>query len=130
MLKPLDDYVVIKPITEETKSSSGIILPDTIDKEKPEKGEVIAIGEGKLLENGQKAPMSVKPGDKVIFTKYSPNEVKFNDEDYFILRQADILAVIEGETAATPQSTLNEEPPIPAEEPSNVVPPSHVARNM
>ena len=85
MLRPIDDHVVIRPIIEDSKTTSGIILPDTVDKEKPEKGEVVAVGNGRLLDSGQRAPLSVKVGDTVIFTKYSPNEVTFNNEDYFIL---------------------------------------------
>ncbi|MBU0546540.1 co-chaperone GroES [Patescibacteria group bacterium] len=95
MIKPLNDHVVVKPIAKEEKTSAGIILPDTVNKEKPEQGEVIAVGPGKLLENGTRATMSIQPGDKVIFTKYSPHEVKIDKEEYLILSEADILAVIE-----------------------------------
>ena len=94
-LKPLNDHVIVKPITEETKTEAGIILPDTVDKEKPEKGEIIAVGPGKLLDNGQRAAINVKVGDKVIFTKYSPNEIKIDDETYLVLSEGDILAIIE-----------------------------------
>jgi chaperonin GroES len=94
-LKPLNDHVVVKPAKENEVTKSGIVLPDTIDKERPEKGEVIAVGEGKLLDNGQRAPMSVKIGDKVMFKKYSPDEIKIDDEEYLILSQSDILAIIE-----------------------------------
>jgi len=92
--KPLNDHVLIKPINGNEVSKAGIILPDTVDKEKPEKGEVIAVGSGKLLENGQRAPMSVKVGDKVIFKKYSPDELP-GDEDLMVIKEEDILAVIE-----------------------------------
>lgn len=92
--KPLNDHVLIKPINEDEVSKSGIILPDTVDKEKPEKGEVVAIGPGKLLENGQRAAMSVKVGDKVIFKKYSPDELP-GDEDLLMIKEEDIMAVIE-----------------------------------
>ena len=95
MLKPLNDNVIIKPTKEKEKTASGIILPETIDKEKPEKGEVIAVGPGKALENGSRSTMSVKQGDKVIFTKYSPNEIKENGEEYLVLSESDILAIIE-----------------------------------
>jgi chaperonin GroES len=94
-LKPLNDHVVVKPTKENEVTKSGIVLPDTIDKERPEKGEVIAVGEGKLLDNGQRAPMSVKIGDKIMFKKYSPDEIKIDDEEYLILSQSDILAIIE-----------------------------------
>jgi chaperonin GroES len=92
--KPLNDHVLIKPINGNEMSKSGIILPDTVDQEKPEKGEVVAVGSGKLLENGTRAPMSVKIGDKVIFKKYSPDELP-GDEDLMVIKEEDILAVIE-----------------------------------
>lgn len=94
-LKPLHSNVIIKPITEDETTKSGIILPDTVDKEKPEKGEVIAVGPGKILNNGQLAPMNVKVGDKIMFKKYSPNEIKVDDKEYLIISEDDILAVIE-----------------------------------
>ena len=94
-LKPLNDHVIVKPITEDEVTKSGIVLPDTVDKEKPEKGEVIAVGEGKLLENGQRAPMSVKVGQKIMFKKYSPDEIKVDGEDYLVIQEGDILAIIE-----------------------------------
>ncbi|MDI7246599.1 MAG: co-chaperone GroES [Bacillota bacterium] len=92
MVKPLEDRVVVKPNTEEERTKGGIVLPDTA-KERPQEGEVIAVGPGKLLENGQRAPMDVKPGDKVIFAKYGGTEVKIDGEEYIILRQSDILAI-------------------------------------
>ena len=94
-LKPLHDHVVVKPITENEVTKSGIVLPDTIDKEKPEKGQVVAVGEGKLLDNGQSAKMSVKVGDKVMFKKYSPDEVKIDGVEYLIISESDILAILE-----------------------------------
>ena len=92
MIKPLGDRVVIKVSEGDMKTASGIVLPDTA-KEKPQKGEVIAVGVGKALENGQTAPMEVKAGDQVIFSKYSGTEVKVDGQDYLIVRQSDILAV-------------------------------------
>lgn len=94
-LKPLNDKVIVKPIQEDEKTKSGIVLPDTAEKEKPEKGEVIAVGPGKLLENGQRAAMSVKVGDKVIFKKYSPDEVKIGKEEFLVIDEGDIIGVIE-----------------------------------
>ncbi len=94
-LKPLNDHVVVKPAAKEEVTKSGIVLPDTIDKERPEQGEVIAVGSGKLLENGQRAQMSVKIGDKVVFKKYSPDEFKIDDEEFLLIGENDILAVIE-----------------------------------
>jgi chaperonin GroES len=95
MLKPLNDNVVIKPNSKEEKTASGIILPDTVSKEKPEQGEVIAAGPGKMSETGTRLPMSVKAGDKVLFTKYSPNEIKVDDQDYLVLGESDVLAIVE-----------------------------------
>lgn len=92
-LRPLHDNVVIKPLTENTTTAAGIVLPDTA-KEKPEKGEVVACGPGKMLENGARAVMAVKPGDKVMFKKYSPDEVKVNGEEYFVISEGDIIAII------------------------------------
>jgi chaperonin GroES len=93
-IKPLHSNVVVKPVTEDEVTKSGIVLPDTVDKERPEKGEVVAVGDGKLLDNGQRAPMSVKQGDVVMFKKYSPDEIKVDDEDYLIVNEQDILAVL------------------------------------
>lgn len=93
MLKPLSNRVVVEPVKEETKG--GIILPETADKEKAEKGKVIACGPGKLLESGQRAPMEVKVGDIVMFKKYSPDEVKVEGKEYLILEDSDIMGIIE-----------------------------------
>jgi chaperonin GroES len=94
-IKPLNDNVIVKPVTREEVTKSGIVLPDTVDKERPEKGEVVAVGEGKLLDNGQRATMSVKIGDKVMFKKYSPDEIKVDDVEYLVISQNDILAILE-----------------------------------
>ena len=94
-LKPLHDHVIVKPITEDEVTAAGIVLPDTVDKENPEKGEVIAVGPGKLLESGQRAPMSVKIGDKVIFKKYSPDEIKVDKEEYLVISEGDIMGILE-----------------------------------
>ena len=94
-LKPLSNNVIVKPLKQEEMTKSGIVLPDTLDKEKPEKGEVVAVGTGRLLDNGQVAKMTVKVGDKVMFKKYSPDEVKVDNEDYLVLSENDIIAIIE-----------------------------------
>ena len=94
MVRPLHDHVIIKASKEETVTKSGIVLPDTV-KEKPEQGEVIAVGPGKVLASGQRAPMSVTVGNKVLFKKYSPDEVKVDDVEYLSIKDEDILAVIE-----------------------------------
>ncbi len=89
-IKPLADRVLIEPISTEEKTKSGIIIPETVDKEKPEQGRVIAVGPGR----GNK-PLSVKKGDRVLFTKYGPNEIKINDKEYLIAKEEDILAILE-----------------------------------
>jgi chaperonin GroES len=94
-LKPLHDYVFVKPLLEEEKTASGIVLPDTADKEKPEKGEILAVGPGKRMDNGELAPMAVKIGDKVMFKKYAPDEIKIDDQEYLLISERDILAVLE-----------------------------------
>lgn len=93
-LRPLGDRVVVKAIEEEEKTAGGIVLPDTA-KEKPQKGEVIAVGSGKLLDNGERVPLEVKVGDHVIYAKYGGTEVKVGGTEYLILRESDILAVAE-----------------------------------
>jgi len=90
-LQPLGDRVVVKPMTEEEVSKGGIILPDTA-KEKPQRGQVIAVGPGRLDEDGKRIAMEVKKGDKVIYSKYAGTEIKEDDEEYLILRESDILA--------------------------------------
>jgi len=93
-VKPLGDRIVIKPLAAEEKTASGIVLPDTA-KEKPQQGEVLAVGTGKLLENGQKVALEVNVGDKVIYSKYAGNEIKIDGEECLILNERDILAIIE-----------------------------------
>jgi chaperonin GroES len=94
-LKPLSNNVIVKPLKNETSTKSGIVLPETIDKEKPETGEVVAVGSGRVLDNGQTAPLTVKVGDRVMFKKYSPDEIKIDEEDYLVLSESDIIAIIE-----------------------------------
>jgi chaperonin GroES len=90
-LSPLDDRVVIKRLEAEEKTAGGIVLPDSA-KEKPQKGEVLAVGPGKLLDNGKRAPVEVKAGDTVLFGKYSGNEIEMDGEEVVIVRMDDILA--------------------------------------
>ena len=93
-VEPLNDRILIKPFEAElATTASGIIIPDTVSKEKPEQGEVVAVGEGKW-QDGKKIPVSVKVGDKVVFSKYGYDEVKIKGEEYYILREESILAVI------------------------------------
>ncbi len=93
-VKPLQDRLVVKRIEEEEKTKGGIIIPDAA-KEKPQEGRVVAIGDGKVLENGQKVALSVKVGDKVLFGKYSGTEIKIDGEEHLILREDDVFAIIE-----------------------------------
>jgi len=93
-LKPLDDRIVIKQSEAEEKTAGGIILPDTA-KEKPQIGKIVAAGPGKLLDNGKRAQMSVKKKDKVIYAKYLGNEIEIDGEKYVILRESDILGIVE-----------------------------------
>jgi chaperonin GroES len=92
-LTPLHDRVIVKPAEPEETTKGGIIIPDTA-KEKPMQGEIIAVGEGRIADDGKKIPMCVKKGDKVLYGKYSGTEVTIDGEDYLIMREADILAVI------------------------------------
>ena len=94
-IKPLGDHILIEPIKEEEKTKAGIFLPETANKEKSEEGKVIAIGQGRTTPEGKIIPMQIKPGDKVLFTKYGPNEIKVNGKEYLIASEGDILAVIE-----------------------------------
>ena len=95
MLKPLGDRIVVKPLDAEEKTSGGIVLPDSA-KERPQTGEVIAVGPGKTLDNGNIAPMEVNVGDKVVYSKYGGTEIKVDGQDVLIMRQDDILGVVEG----------------------------------
>ena len=94
-IKPLSDHILIEPVAQEEKTKTGILLPDTADKESPEQGKVIAVGPGAKDESGQIVPMEVKEGDIVLFTKFGPNEIKVEDKEYLIAKQEDILAILE-----------------------------------
>lgn len=94
-LRPLGDRVIVKTAPKEEMTKTGIILPDTVDKERPEQGEVIAVGPGRVLDNGQVAPVSLKVGDKVVFKKYGPDEVKIDNEEFLVISESDVMAVIE-----------------------------------
>ncbi|WP_067622604.1 co-chaperone GroES [Alicyclobacillus acidiphilus] len=93
MLKPLADRVVVRPVEREEKTASGIFLPDNA-KEKPQEGEVIAVGPGKV-EDGKRVDLEVKVGDRVIYSKYAGTEIKVNNEEVLVLRESDILAIVE-----------------------------------
>jgi chaperonin GroES len=94
-IRPLHDRVIVRRLEEERKSPGGIVIPDTA-AEKPIQGEVVAVGKGKILENGDVRPMDVKVGDRVLFGKYSGTEVKVSGDEYLVLREEDIMGVIEG----------------------------------
>src|SRR3954452_13132583 len=98
-LKPLSDRIIVKAIVAEEKTPGGIVLPDTA-KEKPQEGEVLAVGPGKLLDNGKVAPMDIVVGDRVVYSKYGGTEVKLNGEELVVLRQDDVLGVVENGTAS------------------------------
>jgi len=93
-VKPLQDRILIKRIQEEEKTKGGIIIPDAA-KEKPQEGIVVAVGDGKVLESGQKVAPAVKAGDKILFGKYSGTEIKVDGEEHLILREDDILVIVE-----------------------------------
>jgi chaperonin GroES len=94
-IRPLQDRVIVKRLEEEEKTKGGIIIPDTA-KEKPQEGKVIAVGKGKMTEEGKLIPLDVKVGDKILFGKYSGTEIKIDGEEHLIMREEDILGVIEG----------------------------------
>jgi chaperonin GroES len=94
-LRPLEDRLVVEAMDEMEKHSSGIIIPDTVSKEKPQKGKVISVGPGKFDDDGKRVPMDVKVGDTVLFSKYGPTEVKVEGKELLILSQSDVLAVLE-----------------------------------
>ena len=93
-IRPLHDRVVVKRVEEERTSAGGIVLPDSAT-EKPSEGEVLAVGNGKLLDSGEVRPLDLKVGDKILFGKYAGNEVKVGGEDYIVMREDDIMGVIE-----------------------------------
>jgi len=94
-IKPLSNHILIEPIKEEEKTKSGILLPETAEKEKPEQGKVIAVGPGRKVASGKIIPLEVKVGDRVLFKGYGPHSVKIDDKEYLIAEEEDILAVIE-----------------------------------
>ncbi|MCD6270784.1 co-chaperone GroES [bacterium] len=94
-IKPLADHILIEPIEEGEKTESGILLPESAEKEKPQEGKVIAVGPGRKTSSGKIIPVDVKVGDRVIFTKYGPTEIEIDDKKYLIAKEEDILAIIE-----------------------------------
>ncbi len=94
-LKPLGDHLVVKITKEDKTTKSGIVLPDTVDKEKQETGEVIAVGPGKMLDSGNRSVMDIKVGDKILFKKYALDEFKIDNEEFGTLQQSDVIAIVE-----------------------------------
>ena len=94
-IRPLSDHILIEPVAQEEKTKSGILLPKTAEKERPEQGKVIAVGPGKRTSQGKIIPVGVKRGDRVLFTKYGPTEIKINNKEYLIAKEEDILGIIE-----------------------------------
>lgn len=94
-LTPVSDHIVVKAVSKEETSASGIIIPDTIDKERPERGEVVAVGPGRVMENGSRSPMEVSVGQTVLFKKYAPDEVKVDSEEYLMISMGDVMAIVE-----------------------------------
>jgi chaperonin GroES len=94
MIQPLHDKVVVQRLEEKEETRGGIIIPDTA-KEKPQKGKVISVGRGKLLESGKRREMSVRPGDHILFSKWGGNEIKLEDQEYLILSEDEILAIFD-----------------------------------
>ncbi len=98
-IKPLQDRILLRRLDSEEEMRGGIVIPDTA-KEKPQEGEVVAVGDGKVLDSGQKQEMTVKVGDRVLFGKYSGTEVKVDDEELLIMREEDVLGILEGQSVS------------------------------
>jgi len=94
-VKPLSDRVLVKPLAKDEVTKSGIVIPDTVEKERPERGEVIAVGPGKRLDSGELAPIGLRVGNKVMFRKYGPTEVEIDKEKMLVLDESDIIAILE-----------------------------------
>lgn len=94
-INPTSNHLVLKPLDEEKTTASGIIIPDTVSKDKPEQAEVLAVGPGKILENGQRQPVEITVGQKVLFKKYSPDEFEIDNQKYLVISEEDVIAVIE-----------------------------------
>jgi chaperonin GroES len=94
-IRPLQDRIIVERVEEETKTAGGIIIPDTVSKEKPQEGKVVAAGKGKVTPEGKVLPLDVKEGDRVLFGKYAGSEIKIDGKEYLIMREDDILGVVE-----------------------------------
>ncbi len=94
-IQPLSDHILIEPIKQEEKTKTGILLPETAEKERPEQGKVLGVGPGRHTKDGSRIPMEVKPGDRVLFTKYGPTEIKIDEKEFLIAKEEDILAILD-----------------------------------
>lgn len=94
-IRPLQDRIIVERVEEETKTAGGIIIPDTVSKEKPQEGKVVAAGKGKVTAEGKVLPLDVKEGDRVLFGKYAGSEIKIDGKEYLIMREDDILGIVE-----------------------------------
>ena len=94
-IKPLSDFVLIEPVKEEKTTKTGIVIPDTAEGEKPQRGKIVSVGPGRLNDKGERIALSVKEGDLVLFKKYGPDEIKIDGTEYMIGREEDILAILE-----------------------------------
>lgn len=93
-LKPLGNKIILEAVSKEEKTKSGIIIPDTVDKDKPEQGKVLAVGPGKLDDAGKRIPVDIKVGDTVLFSKYSPTEIKIDGKEYLVVSDEDVMAIV------------------------------------
>lgn len=94
-IKPLSDHILIKPSEKEEETKSGIVIPETSEKEEPQRGKVVAVGPGKKLSSGKTVPLEVQEGQTVLFRKYGPDQIKVEDEEYLIAKEEDVLAILE-----------------------------------
>lgn len=94
-LKPVSDHIILKPIDRETTTASGIIIPDTVDKDRPEQGKVLSVGPGKFTDDGKRQPVDIHPGQKVLFKKYAPDEFEVDGATYLVIKADDVIAIVE-----------------------------------
>jgi len=94
-LKPLGDHIIVKPLANEEVTKAGIFLPETVGKDRPERGEVIAVGPGRVLDNGLRSSMDVSVGQKIVFKKYAPEEIKIDGQDFLVINLSEVIAIIE-----------------------------------
>ena len=93
-IQPVNDYMLIEPVKKEEKTKAGIYIPDTADRDKPQKAKVVAVGPGKIGDDNERIPLSAKPGDTVLYTKYGPTEVKIGEDEYVFIQESDVIAIV------------------------------------